>query len=424
MKSVRHAGFSTLHRANKLLASFTTAIVCAVSIWLPVPAAEENAKTGAVTVLNYATGWTHDAIGYHPALFMLLENSSERDLSNKLIRFQARFTDLHTAEVTIGRADVRRELKPHQQFGVALEGAQGFELPFELHQWPSIEAKAMCRMDSGGDEGTETLTIAKVEPVARTQTEAFESLNQATSFNPSTRHSTAPARSTPTHNRHAQHRKPEHVERPLVAAVERFPDKSKLNEHGLHHIEKHVSSRSEVTSALSLLNSKALPGLGDDFYNFEQRFGLPQSFDAKRPDWTWAKYKHSASGIEIIAGAKDRSGKVDVIVMKLPRTSGVDEASLVNASRQMSGKLKTQPLSAPVRSVRYLPSGRLELVSSKSAGYKVVCMTPASGDSENSFILVLTRMPQETDVLLASLVAKTALLKCLHFLDSKDSEHE
>ncbi len=422
MKSVRHAGFSTLHRANKLLASLATAIACSVSIRLPVPAAEDAPKIGSVTVLNYATGWTHDANGYHPALFMLLENSSERDLSNKLIRFQARFTDLHTAEVTIGRADVRRELKSHQQFGVALEGAQGFELPFELHQWPSIEAKAMCRLDSNADDGTETLTIAKVEPVARTQTEAFESLNQATSYNPSTRHVQPPARPDASRYQHVQHTKSPAVERPLIAAAESFPDRHKAHENTQPHAEKHVSAKSDASSALSLLNSKALPGLGDDFYNFEQRFGLPQSFDAKRSDWTWAKYKHSASGIEIIAGAKDRSGKVDVIVMKLPRTSAVDEGALVNAARQMAGKLKTQPLSAPVRSVRYLPSGRLELVSSRSSSYKVVCMTPPSSDSESSLILVLTRLTQETDVLLPSLVTKTALLKCLHFLESKDSE--
>jgi hypothetical protein len=170
---------------------------------------------------------------------------------------------------------------------------------------------------------------------------------------------------------------------------------------------------------MALLNSKSLPGLGDDFYNFEQRFGLPQSTDAKRPDWTWAKYRHNASGTDIITGARDRSGKVDIIIMKVQRASGMDQTALVNAAKQMAGKLKAQPLSSPAKSVRYLPSGRVELVTSSSSGYKVVCMAP-SADGDNSFILVLTRVQQDTDVLLPSLATKSSLLGCLRFLEQQN----
>lgn len=419
MKSVGRPEFGILRKA-KLLASFSAALAMAASFWLSVLASDEASGSKSLSVLNYVTGWTHDAVGYHPAVFMLLENSSGRDLSNKPIRFQGRFTDLHTAEVTIGRTEIRRELKPHQQFGVALEGAQGYELPFELFQWPSIEAKVMCRFGSGGDESTETLTIAKVESIARTTTEAFESLNQATSYNPAARPVSAPSASRPaTSHRHVA--KPRAPEPPLMATAEGITEhRSIAQTRQKPHSEQSVATRGDRLSALSLLNSKALPGLGDDFYNFEQRFGLPQSFDAKRPEWTWAKYKHTASGTEIIAGAKERTGKVDIIVMKMPRSSGIDESALVNAARQMSGRLKSQPISAPAKSVRYLPSGRLELVTSASAGYKIICMTPESEDSDNSFILVLSRVQQDADVLLPSLASKTQLLKCLQFLEAKE----
>jgi hypothetical protein len=374
--------------------------------------AQSQTQGKTLTVLNYVTGWTHDAVGYHPALFMLLENSGGRDLSNKHIRFQARFTDLRTAEVTIGRSDLRRELKPHQQFSLAIEGEQGFELPFEVYQWPSIEAKAMCRVGEAGDEGTETLTIAKVDPVARTTNDAFEALNQATSYNPSARRG---ASSPPAQQRQ-------------VAAVTplKIPDATPMKAAPALKAqpEKHIKVVGEPGGILGLLNSKPLPGLGDDFYNFEQRFGLPQSFDAKRPDWTFAKYKHPGTGTEIIAGAKDRSGNVDVIVLKVPRSSGVDQSALVNAAKQMAGKLKSQPLSTPLKSVRYLPSGRLELITSSSAAYKVICLNPEADDADNSFILVLSRVQQDTDVLLPALASKTQLLKCLKFLQAQEQDHD
>lgn len=407
MKPVLQAGFSTLQTASKLLASVAAAILAVAGVAGAVRA-DDDTKPKTLLLLNYVTGWTHDAIGYHPAIFMLLENVSDRDISNKLIRFQARFTDLHTAEVSIGRAELRRELKPHQQFSMAIEGEQGFELPFELHQWPSIETKVMSRVGQGGDESTETLTIAKVDAVARTTNEAFEALNQATSYNPN-RPGSRPLEQSVTTRHPAPPKQMRLAEtEPLKASPARRPAPRAI-----------ATAPADAQGVVALFNSKALPGLGDDFYNFEQRFGLPQSTDAKRPDWTWAKYRHGASGTDIIAGARDRSGKVDVIVMKVQRGGGMDQIALVNAAKQMAGKLKSQPLSSPAKSVRYLPSGRVELITSTSTGYKVICMTP-SEDSDNSFILVLTRVQQDTDVLLPSLATKSSLLGCLRFLDQQN----
>lgn len=370
--------------------------------------AQEETKSKSLLVLNYVTGWTHDPQGgYHPAIFMLLENVSSRDISNRLIRFQARFTDLHTAEVSIGRKEVRRELKPHQQFSLSIEAENAYELPFEIHQWPSIETKVMCRVGQGGDESTETLTIAKVEAVARTENESFEALNQATSYNPN-----RPGSTHANHPLTAHHPAPPKHMHLAEAEPMKAPPAQKAPPKPV------PTAAGDAAGVLALFSSKSLPGLGDDFYNFEQRFGLPQSTDAKRPDWTWAKYRHTASGTDIIAGARERSGKVDVIVMKVQRGGGMDQVALVNAAKQMAGKLKGQPLSAPAKSVRYLPSGRVELVTSTSPGYKVVCMTPTD-DADNSFILVLTRVQQDTDVLLPSLATKSPLLGCLRFLEQQ-----
>jgi hypothetical protein len=389
--------------------------------------AQDVSKSSHLSVLNYVTGWEHDANGYHPAVFMWLENVSSQDLSGRLVRFQARFTDLQTAEVTIGRKDVRRDCKPHQQFAVAVVGAQGYELPFETHLWPSIEAKVMCRIGNVGDEGTETLTIVKVEPTTHTEEEAFETLNQATSYAPRARTAAEPAEHAhPARNAH-RHEAAAPPEKPLVARAERLTDQpqspSSTRVQPTEPKSK-AAAASDGPGAAALFNSRSLPGLGDDFYAFEQRFGLPREYDAKHSDWTWARYWHKSSGTELIAGSHDRKGTVDLIVLTVPRSGTADAVALVNSARNFAGKHKAEALSSPARSVRYLPSGRVELVTRNAAGYRVIGMTP-SGDSDNGLIVVLSRAHQDAEQLLASQAQKCSLLKCLRFLESpKDSEHD
>ena len=50
-------------------------------------------------MLGYVTWWSHDAVGYHPAIQLKVENTSGQDLSGTIIRFQARFTDLQLEEL-------------------------------------------------------------------------------------------------------------------------------------------------------------------------------------------------------------------------------------------------------------------------------------------------------------------------------------
>ncbi len=372
---------------------------------------ESPGRQASLTVLNYATGWSHDAVGYHPAIYLLAENTSGHDLSNKFIRFQARFTDLQTAELSVGRKDQRKPLKPHQQIFISIEGSRGYELPFEVHQWPSIECKVMCRVGNVGDEGTETLLIARLESVTKTAEEAFEQLNQTSGFDASIHRPRPPALSSPASATPSFSCPRPKVEKPLLATAEKL-----LLPRGKTRPDYPVTT-------ISLLGSKSLPGLGDDFWDFEQRFGLPQATDTRLPDWTFARYKHAASGAEIIAGSREHGGKVDLLMLKVSRSDGTSEIALVNAARSLSGKFKTQSLSQPMRSVRYLSSGRVELVNASAPGYKVVVLAPSHAEeSDNSFILALSRLPQDIEPLLATLCQKSPLLKPLKFLEKKDSD--
>lgn len=415
----------------------SAAVLCALGIlalftssknaWV---SADEVSKSSTFTALNYLTGWAHDSRGYHPAVFMLLENNSNRDLSNRSIKFQARFTDLNTAEVTIGRQEVRRDLKPHQQFSLMIEGAEGYELPLEAHLWPSIEAKVMCRTGTADDEGTETILISKLEAVARTEEDAFHEMNQATSYNPSRHHNTSTVADRPTRQptgysgqKELVFEKRPYPEKPLLATAGHL-DHHDLTAPNPVKLQRKNNSTAPLTSTstMSLLNSRSLPGLGDDFYVFEQRYGLPVATDAAHSDWTWAKYRHAPSATEIVTGSRERSGKVDLILIKVPRSQAPDGMTIVNAARQLPARQKPS-LPAPTRSVRYLPSGRLELVASVTPSYKVVCLTSQNAqESDNSFILVMSRLSQDVEPMLAGLSRKSALLTFIRFLDGTGSE--
>jgi hypothetical protein len=60
----------------------------------------------------------------------------------------------------------------------------------------------------------------------------------------------------------------------------------------------------------------------------------------------------------------------------------------------------------------------MELVSLIGPHYKIECLAPA--DSDNSFIIVVSRLRDDLDALLPSLSRKTALLKPLKFLEAKE----
>lgn len=398
-------------------------------------AAEDSNSSHSLTVLNYETGWTHDGAGYHPAIFMALENNTGRDLTDSTIKFQARFTDVETTEVTIGRKNVRRPLKPHQQFNVAIigressNGLEGFELPFEISYWPKLETKVMCRVGEVNDEGTETLLIAKLDAETRSEDSAFDDLNQTASY---VHHKMLVTPPVPADKallkKIAQGNSATQTERPLLASAQRYPAHSqaprsfqpyrRTDEPRIANQQSSGKHHEESTSTVALLSEKTLPGLGDDFFNFEQRFGLPITVDAKQSTWTWAKYRHTGSNTDILAGAHDRGAKVDVIVIMLPKVGNPDGAALVPLAKQMAGKFRAQPLPPASKSVRYLPSGRLELAASHTSGYRVICLVPP-GDSDNHLVLILSRLPQDPQALLAGLSHKSSLLKPLEFLDNK-----
>ncbi|MBY0546238.1 MAG: hypothetical protein K2W95_03050 [Candidatus Obscuribacterales bacterium] len=361
-------------------------------VTVPAESADEEPKS--LAVLNHVTGWSLGAAGYHPAVYLLLENVSGRDLSGVTLKIQGKFTDVHTLEPSTAKLEVRRTLKPAQQFRLAVIAPKSYELPREVAYWPVMETKLMLRAGDVGDEGTETLLVTRIDATTETQDDAFQRLNEVTSYK---------RREHPPH--HAARKQPAATARPaesepvtpLVATAGKI---------------KSVSSQSGGKTVSELFNRKGLPGLGDDFYEFEQAFGMPQITESKKKDFTWARFKDRASDTDVVVCSKDMTGKADLIVLQLPKKKFANEQQLFAQARALAGVMKGQSLGPPKKSVRYLASGRLEITTCQAQGYRMVCLTtPEDGAGEAAYIITLNRMPQETSALLLEQSKDNSALK-------------
>ncbi|MBX9693837.1 MAG: hypothetical protein K2Z81_15735, partial [Cyanobacteria bacterium] len=189
------------------------------------------------------TWWYHDAIGYHPAILFTMENVSGEDLSGLMIKVQARFTNMSTGNVNVARKELQCELKPNKQVNVRLWAPTAYELPIDQNQWPKMECKVMCRVGEGGDETTQNLILTKVNPITMSDMAAEHDLIQQ------------PFVKVPKRNK-----TPVAGEKPLVAMAGSLKGKD--------------GGRSGE-SISDFLKSQFIPGLGDDFYLFEKKYGRP-----------------------------------------------------------------------------------------------------------------------------------------------------
>ena len=385
---------------------------CCQSAWAQ---ADDENKPRNLRVLNHLTGWSLDSNGYHPAVYMLLENISGRDLSGITIKMQGKFTDIHTTEPSTAKTEIRRALKPHQQFPIALLAPQGFELPRDPNFWPVMDCKVMMRVGTVGDEGTEYLLVTKIDSVTATQEDSFQKLNEVTSYDrshhqpassthfPSHRH---PASRTPRTSHAGPNNKQEAPVEPLVATAGK------------------LSSPPAVPSGktkFELLTDKTMPGLGSDFYDFEKTLGMPAVTDAKKKDFTWARYRHQPSGTDIVIASKERTGKADLIAFLVPKTEAAPDQKMIERLRVFAGANKAAKLSGLSKSVRYLPTGRLELATSSAPGLKIMCMSvPESADHAAGTLVMITRLPNDPSELIRGHSGGNEVLKTLPLHESSN----
>lgn len=342
------------------------------------------------------TWWSHDATGYHPALGLVLENSSGRDLSGTLIRFQGRFLDLRNGYTQVAREEIDDDFRRNQQRFIKLRGPVPYELPIDKENWPRIECKVMCRVGNVSDEGTQDLLVTRIDRITMTDEEAMERLRQ----DMGKRVQRPPSQSHPGHH-HADNRKhpsqrPAEPAKPLVATAGSL---------------RGAFNGGAGQAVSRLLNIAKMPALGDDFFDYEQAFKRPVETDAKDAQWTWARFSPD-SRIDIIVGSKGRTGKADVVVAVIPATEVQGEAQVLNLAQLLARGQRPDKLKGPQYSVRYVPQGRVQVGALTGTGVRGLVFHPrGSAPDANNYIIELTRLPDDLDNLMAKECRRVTMLR-------------
>jgi hypothetical protein len=365
-------------------------------------------RLARLTTIGDVTWWSHDAVGYHPAIYLKIENTSGVNLSGMTIRFQGRFTDLRNGYVTVAREDIRRDFANHQQISVMLRGPHPFELPIDENAWPAIECKAMCRIGDIGDEGTEDLVVTRLDHVTMTDEEALAELTKQTGLGRGPSASDF-RRDLDQIRRHKHDRVEQTIVAPtkalMATAGNLLGTKARPNNHSLENNE---------TSASNFALPSSLPALGDDFYLFEKYFGVPaaSSIVASKNDLTWVGYPGKGSFGEVYVGSRGSTGKADILVVTIPVSLNPKEGQLLALVKLLAGKGKAENLPSFVHSVRYLPGGRSEIARSNGHDVRVISFrVPQTASQEAKIVLAVSRLQADLESTLAASARRVRMME-------------
>jgi hypothetical protein len=373
---------------QKMCRLLSVLVLVAIAILCQAVAAESNdgdmgeavQSPPKLTAVRYVTWWSHDAVGYHPAIFLRLENTSGQSLLGERLRMQARFTNIRTAEPTVARFDQRISLAKNQQKDIMLRGPTPFELSIDDNAWPTIECKVMCRIGDVDDSGTLTLAIANLEHITMTDEEAQTQLEKQPDLRRPLASGQAFSRNqsrAPTLQKSGEI---EQIAKPLVATA------AGLNAA----VVKIPGDAKRVIGKFA--TPTALPSLGDNFYLFEQKFGLPLAIESPQSQTgpalgqlTWASYKARSPFSDILVASRN-GASADAIMVTLPSRVDWREEQLMSLAKTLAGRGKAAELGPFAHSVRYFANGRREFAEAASPSCKA--LTFKLGESEKTVLFV------------------------------------
>ncbi len=425
------------------------------------PVRRERKSPPKLAVPAYVTYWTHDALGYHPSIMLTIENVSDVSLLGEQIQLQAHFRLLSEGILTVYRWQTRLDsIGSKQQVNTEAHGKRPFELPIDPGEWPMIECKVICKIGDVSSEESQNLIVARIQPVAMTDEDARTQLNSQLGNNrlakakmeqgkrkfeaehPRPRplverndhSSVSKSGNYNSGSRYVNHANNPPVattpipvaEKPLIAVANSLSQNSgtrigansaNSNGNGNGNV---ANSGSRTSSTANNSNSSGsqyvlkgnLPGLGDDFYQFEKILGMPLQTDVKDKNWIWASYKKHPA-VKIVAGSKGRTGKADVVVCAVTQdnSAALNDLQFVSLAKALAGKFKNEKSSATEHSVRYTNDGRIELISLTTQSCRAVYFKTTDANGQNQAIIAISRLPGSVSELLKEEGHKSDLLR-------------
>jgi len=306
--------------------------------------------------------------------------------------------------VSVKRLERRQDFLPHQQINLMLRGPKAWELPIDSSAWPTIECKVMCRVADAGDEGTQELGVTRLEQITMTDDEALAELTEQTGV----------GRVSRSAIRDPEYRQPKHEH--VITAPAKALVATAGNLLGTRAKPEEGHDKGEKKNLIATLPS-ALPALGDDFYSFDRFYGLPvnQGVVPSKSDLTWVNYPGKNYFNQVLVGSRATSGKADLIVVTIPTRSISKDTQLANMAKLLAGKYSHGQSPAPfVHSVRYLPSGRSEILRSQGPEFHVLAFSLANGQPAEPLVaLAVSRMPGDLEGLLAGYAKRIPMLSFL-----------
>ena len=203
------------------------------------------------------------------------------------------------------------------------------------------------------------------------------------------------------------------------------PHKARVEEQSVVPVPAKITTtnKNKIKAKVSSILSKHLPGIGDDFYLFEQFYGHALEFQAGngKPDLTWTHYPPYAPAhdppypplIDVFAGSRNAS-KVDVIIITLPADANPKEGQLLSLVRSLTHSSKQQPIAPFAHSVRYLSNGRSEIMTTAIRDFRILSFKiHGTNGQSDKVVLAVSRLPGDLETAVSNYSKQVDFLNIL-----------
>jgi hypothetical protein len=362
------------------------------------------------------TYWMHDATGYHPCIIVALEAPDIKlDLTNQPINVQAQFRMLSTGILLKANKVVGFSVPNSKETIYAtLYGKRPFELGINPDDWPVIECKVLAKVGDVSNDDAQTIGIYRVRNEAWSDEDALGQLNWKLGQNKRKKHDQKSGLASNGTNVSGGSSGSGYAAPPTA------PPRKIAEEKPLVAVAAALGAPLPKPAAVlgqnyeQFLLKNSLPGLGDDFYQFEKAFGQPLNTDVdnRDRDWVWVAYRKNPK-VTIFAGSKGKTNKVDVVIASIDTDSTLSDGQFANIARALSAKFKTEKMGVPEHSVSYTPAGRIELANMPAQSYRATYFTTLDSNDNKLAIVAVSRQPRALSELLREEGQRTDILRFL-----------